>query len=589
MKKYAITSIVSITLCFALCFGVCAIGIQSEDLVFTTADKSKISDELLSVIKSSDSNSLIPVDIWFYETETEDIESKVKASIGINKEVISNDYARNIISEEKIDEYITTERKLYSETQTKLHNEFLERKNWLSSEKSNALNPKVSFISKYAPVINANLTPEEIIELTADSTVQSISYSPVLELTSDCDVSIPAIRADYTRNTLGYNGSGIKIGIMEAKGLPSLQTGLFINSNVILDTTVPNVTSDHATLVAAIIGGRSATESGIVPNSQLYATYQVAGTDTRDRIEWLLSQGVNVINMSAGVDVSTAVYADFERWFDHIAINHSVHFVKSAGNNGANEYNGRISRPGLAYNIITVGNIDDGGTLNYNDDVLRYTSSTIVDNGPAKPDISAPGTNISFGTLSDTGTSFSAPHVTGVVAQLCQAKPALKTLQDSMKAILTASIYHPNLSFDVYDSGYQSYGAGMVDAHASYFTAYYSNYVSSSFSANTAAVASRSHSFYVSTANTKVRVSLTWLKYSILSGTHSTATPTDYAIADLDLSVFDPNGNSMGLSCTSDRNVEIVEFDSTIAGTYQIRVTLYGTSPKTIYYGVAWW
>lgn len=127
MKKYAITSIVSIMLCFTLCFGVCATGIQSEDLVFTTVDRSEISDELLSVIKSSDSNSLIPVDIWFYETETEDIESRVKASVGVDKSAIANNYTRVNYSEEIIDRYIETERRMYREAQMVAHKDFIEK------------------------------------------------------------------------------------------------------------------------------------------------------------------------------------------------------------------------------------------------------------------------------------------------------------------------------------------------------------------------------------------------------------------------------------------------------------------------------
>ena len=121
MKKYAMLSIVSLILCFALCFGVCATGIQTEEIGFITPDKSKISDELLSIIKSSDSNSLIPVDIWFYETETEDIESEVKASVGVNKAAIASNYTRVNYSEEIIDQYIETERRMYREVQVLQH------------------------------------------------------------------------------------------------------------------------------------------------------------------------------------------------------------------------------------------------------------------------------------------------------------------------------------------------------------------------------------------------------------------------------------------------------------------------------------
>lgn len=48
-------------------------------------------------------------------------------------------------------------------------------------------------------------------------------------------------------------------------------------------------------------------------------------------INWLVSQGVNVINMSAGID-GACLYDEFCEYIDLLSIQHDVHFVASAGN-----------------------------------------------------------------------------------------------------------------------------------------------------------------------------------------------------------------------------------------------------------------
>lgn len=105
----------------------------------------------------------------------------------------------------------------------------------------------------------------------------------------------------------------------------------------------------------------------------------------------------------------------------------------------------------MAYNAITVGDIDDNHTLTLsddkrmvNDDDLNKQSAYSLNTELAyKPDIMAPGatagtpidpqTNTNHG-----GTSYSAPIVTGAVAQLCDMFPAYKTMPLVLKAILLA-------------------------------------------------------------------------------------------------------------------------------------------------------
>lgn len=132
-------------------------------------------------------------------------------------------------------------------------------------------------------------------------------------------------------------------------------------------------------------------------------------------------------------------------------------------------------------------------------------------------------------------------------------------------------------------------GAGVLDARSALYTINNTRYLSASYAANTAVGIRRYYNFSVTSSDSKIRVSLSWLKHSSLSGDHAAATPTDYTLADLDLTIYDPSGNFVTCSVSTVNNTEIVEFVPTITGSYQIMVTVCKTSPKAIYYGLAWW
>jgi len=78
-------------------------------------------------------------------------------------------------------------------------------------------------------------------------------------------------------------------------------------------------------------------------------------------IEWLIGEGVNVINASMTLPQQPEYYNDYSEWVDHIAIMHDVHFVVSAGNNGDEGY---IRPPASSNNAITVGGFKINGSAN---------------------------------------------------------------------------------------------------------------------------------------------------------------------------------------------------------------------------------
>jgi serine protease AprX len=134
--------------------------------------------------------------------------------------------------------------------------------------------------------------------------------------------------------------------------------------------------------------------------------------------------------------------------------------------------------------VITVGATDDGGTLGTGDDtVTTFSASGTTESGFAKPELVAPGRGI-IGLLPDndhlnmsathsanridktyfkmSGTSVSAPMVSGAVALLLQDEPNLTPDQVKYRLMATA-----NKSWPGYNAG--TAGAGYLDIYAAVY------------------------------------------------------------------------------------------------------------------------
>ena len=561
------------------------------------ASEAVIDTQLRDILLKSTATDQIPVDVWLYDpVSSEELEKEISSRIGTTREQLTTNKDRSATSQE-VDAYIETERTLYAEKMNQHYDELLKDysnvKALCETRKGKRL-----FFSQYAPMIRAELTPAEIKLLAQDDRVQSIYYSPPVEVVNASNMSIPTIGADYTRDTLGYTGSGIKIGMIES-GIPDKDAQFFTTENITCDTSSTTYEDNHANLVAAIMVGKNTTVNGvtykgIVPDAKLYAAHCSDSDEWIEQVEWLLSKNVHVINMSMGFPTLQGEYTILDKWLDHIAFNHNVHIVVAAGNsNDENEENRKITSPGMAYNVLTVGAIDDNNTTCYDDDILAAYSCWRETTGANKPDLVAPGTNITTAAGTNSGTSFAAPHVTAVVAQLCQRKPELKLLQNTVKAILTASVSHSEIRHHTMEGVIEDYdkcGAGVVNARSACSTIIESRYESGSFAANSGDGTQVMYTFNVTNTNRNVRVSLSWLKCSVFSEgeSHTSGDVTTGSLANLNLYVYDSAGeivraNDVGI------NTEIVEFKPTRTGTHRIYIRQSSDSNKRVYYGLAWW
>lgn len=214
---------------------------------------------------------------------------------------------------------------------------------------------------------------------------------------------------------------------------------------------------------------------GVARDSNVYFAgigYQFSGlqaaVDDLRRVK-----GVRVMNYSVGegpassddAQAGGAGGADESALFLDWFINEQdIVFVKSAGNRGVVAALGmnnedprnanllpdkKISKPGDFYNGITVGATD--GPMNMPFRARADFSSYWLDsdNGAAadvrgKPDIVAPGDKVWNGkvyrsTMGTSGTSFAAPHVTGVAAMIWQRIAGVGRKHEAIKAIILNS------------------------------------------------------------------------------------------------------------------------------------------------------
>ncbi len=279
--------------------------------------------------------------------------------------------------------------------------------------------------------IRARADARALAEVVADDGISRVDLPRRLEPEIFKTRDVVSAREFSARNH--ENGEGIIVAVIDMEvslAHPSFGGRVVQKRNF---TQEPFGTpGDHGTAVAGIIGS----EEGMAPGVTIY-NYKVLATnrflngndfDAALALQRAVEDGVHVANCSwgagpAGDGTSREARACDAAWGLGLTI------VKSAGNNGPGA--STLTTPADAAGVIVVAATDRKGER-----IEDYSSRGPTPAGVARPHLAAPGGSLGDGIQSclvgggfgdvGRGTSFAAPHVSGLAVLLLAFKPALE-------------------------------------------------------------------------------------------------------------------------------------------------------------------
>ena len=427
--------------------------------------------------------------------------------------------------------------------------------------------------------IAVRVSPDQVAALKSlpgvVSVMENTPLSPAL------DISARAIGARGTwwfDNYTGYSGSGASIAVIDTgidRNHPALSAHniqekqcLYVTGGLPYDTTTDDI-NGHGTHIAGIVGSRDSLYRGVAWGmSSLInakAGYSTNGLDNGSAIMWPSdamacadwavspSVGADALNLSWGGPTEGEDDGDFERFWDALVDTWDAVVAIAAGNSGPGS--STLLSPGIAYNVISVANINDNNNTDRNYHFIDTTSSRgPTPSGRKKPDLAAPGTSIistdnswetTSGFISYTGTSMAAPHVAGA-AGLLMGRGVTSPM--AIKALLI------NSAEDKGSTGWDNaYGWGYIDLAALSFN------INDYFLGSVAA--SPDFHLYAGQAYLNDRATLAWHRRVVYTG--GSYPSTYYTLTNLDLLAYNQTSNSLVLSSTSAiDNVEVTQYNS---------------------------
>lgn len=440
----------------------------------------------------------------------------------------------------------------------------------------------------YAPVVYATLSVTALKDVADWSEVDRIYLDVINE--PSLEVVRPTIGADAV-NARGFNGAGVKIAQVEAGG------GRVAAGNPYLSVTqdtryVCDNPSSHATGVAGIIRSSHWPRRGVAKGVSLWAGGSCSSTTSQlqDRSTAASLWGARALNLSWGSERNRRVGAA-DRFYDNLVMYQARSVVVAAGNANYQGGTGNVQSPGLAYNIITVGNFNDNNTITWSNDTMAADSSwrdpISTHSDREKPEVASPGVNINSTTISHpwtgdigSGTSYSAPAVAGTVALLMQRNTSLQYWPESVKAILMTTAVH-NIEGNRRLSEYDGAGGIVADRADDVVRGASGTWGGRGYSCYNAPTYLDVATMYL-VANVRTRVAIAWDTDPAYSNYNNRPS------ADLDLLVIGPSGNVVVGSLSWDNTYEIVDFTPSTSGNYKLRVWKYRCSSSPWWLGWAW-
>lgn len=259
---------------------------------------------------------------------------------------------------------------------------------------------------------------------------------------SALNTSVGYINGDDSMALLG-DGTGVIVGVIDSgvddthsalTGLDSLGSNrLVAEANFTSETSTGDDVFGHGTWVASVILGDDPgnTYEGLAHDAR-YINARVlnanngfqTGSWVENGVAYAVNNGADLLNLSLNFSASDSNTGTFklDYMLDYAAENFGIASVISAGNISTTlTGDPNVRSPAGAFNVLAVGRTDNDFNQVHPDSAEGLT----VD-GRSKPDLVAPGTNITMAnddweTQNDwnnaSGTSFAAPHVAGLLTQ----------------------------------------------------------------------------------------------------------------------------------------------------------------------------
>lgn len=351
--------------------------------------------------------------------------------------------------------------------------------------------------------LTAELRPAAIRRLARDPAVRRVDLdvrivleaAPTLFTPAQPDGLGPTVRAEALALPLdvigaravwqqfGVTGRGVLLGSLDT-GVDATRVDLAAKIAGFRDfvggRSAPYDDSGHGTnTVGTMVGGDVAGQPiGVAPGARVLVAKGLGtgGRGTASTIiaaaQWLANPDGNPATPDAPVAVNSSWTggAATDPWFRQVVrtwISLGIVPVFAAGNNGPTA--GSVRAPGGYPEALSVGALDEAQAVSDFSSRGPIVWTNPDGTGPAagtvllKPDLTAPGVSLvsaaGSGYATYSGTSMSTPHVTGVVALLKEARPALTgaEIMDLLRRTAT-DLGAPGAD--------PAYGAGRVDALA---------------------------------------------------------------------------------------------------------------------------
>jgi serine protease AprX len=336
--------------------------------------------------------------------------------------------------------------------------------------------------SKPGPDASADQAPTDLPRVAVDTSCLINVYNRAVRAT-DVWNQAPAF----------LQGQGLTVAVVDSGSIKNRDYDgrVIVNRNFTSGQRNSADAYGHGTFVSAIVAGSGDHSRGqyigIAPKVNL-ANVRVSNdqgmsteADVVAALQWVFENrarfNIRVVNLSLNSSVAQSYHtsplsaAVEVLWFNGVVV------VVSAGNNGT----GVLYPPANDPFVITVGAVDDRGTVSLTDDtVAAFSAYGLTETGQVKPDLVAPGVNfiapvpnsnhmgmgrahpgniVDKGYFRMSGTSMAAPVVSGAVALLLQDEPTLTPDQVKFRLMATANANWP---------GYEPAraGAGYLDVYA---------------------------------------------------------------------------------------------------------------------------